>query len=73
MDFLGNGPFSLLQMLGQKVRDHVEFFRLGEFRRDEASAGDNLQRALETGTLKSQVQSLALNQQHDVVPVAVNG
>ena len=60
-------------MPGQEVRDPVEFFRLGEFRRAVARAGDDLQRALDAGTPESQVQSLALNQRHDVVPVAVNG
>lgn len=60
-------------MPGQEVSDPVEFFRLGEFRRAVARAGDDLQRALDTCTPESQVQSLALDQRHDVVPVAVNG
>ena len=63
----------LPQMPGQKFRDLLESFRQVEFSRAVSRAGDDLQRALDTGILERLVQSLALDQGNDVVPVTVNG
>ena len=73
MRFFGNEPVSLPQMPGQEFRDFVEPFRQGEFSRAVSRVGDELQRAFDAGSLEGLVQSLALNQGNDVVPVAVNG
>ena len=63
----------LPQMPGQELSDFAEPFRQGEFSRAVSRVGDDLQRAFDAGSLKGLVQSLALNQRNDVVPVAVNG
>lgn len=63
----------LPQMLGQELSDFVEPFRQGEFSRAVSRVGDDLQRAFDAGILEGPVQSLALDQRHDVVPAAVNG
>ena len=73
MRFLGIGAVRLPQMPGQELRDFVEPFRQGEFGRAVSRAGDDLQRAFDAVILECPVQCLALDQRHDVVPVAVNG
>jgi len=73
MRFQGDGAVSLPQMPGQKDRDFIEPFGQGEFRHAMSRAGDDPQRAFNTGIPERPVQPLALNQRHDVVPIAVNG
>lgn len=62
----------LPQMPGEEFRDFVESFRQVEFRPAVSRAVNDLQCAFDAGILERLVQSLALDQRHDVVPMAVN-
>ncbi len=59
-------------MPGQKIRNFVEPFRQSEFSRAVSRGGDDLQSAFDAGSLECLMQSLALHQRHDVVPIAMN-
>ena len=73
MGFLGKSAVMLPQMPDKEVRDFVELFRQSEFSRAVSRGGDDLQSAFDADILKRLVQSLALHQRHDVVPIPMKG
>jgi hypothetical protein len=59
-------------MPGQEVGDLIKPFRQDEFRRAVSRAGDDSERTIDAGIPEGRVQSQALDQRYNVVPVAVN-